>query len=57
LRPATIIELGRQWYAMPHRWGLRAFLNGGVIQTMMGDDEHGCCRVSVATAADIDFRA
>jgi hypothetical protein len=35
-----MIELGREWYAMRHRRDLLMFLNGGVIQTMMGDDQH-----------------
>jgi hypothetical protein len=33
-----MIELGREWHAMPHRRDLLVFLNGGIIQTMMGDD-------------------
>jgi hypothetical protein len=38
--PATIIELGREWYAMPHRRDFLVFLNGGIVQTMIGDDKH-----------------
>jgi hypothetical protein len=40
LETATIIELGRQWYAMPHRRNLLIYLNGGIIDTRMGDEEH-----------------
>jgi hypothetical protein len=40
LQTATIIEIGRQWYAMPHRRNLLIYLNGGIIHTMMGDEEH-----------------
>jgi hypothetical protein len=40
LQTAPIIELGRQWYAMPHRRNLLIYLNGGIIHTMMGDEEH-----------------
>jgi hypothetical protein len=40
LQPATIIALGREWFSMPHRRDFLVFLNGGVIQTMMGDEEH-----------------
>jgi hypothetical protein len=36
----TIIELGRLWYAMPHRRNLLVYLNGGIVETMMGDEEH-----------------
>jgi len=40
MQPAMMIELGREWYAMPHRRDVLVFLNGGVIQTMMGDHQH-----------------
>jgi hypothetical protein len=39
-QPAMIIELGRQWYAMPHRRNLLIYLNGGIVDTMIGDEEH-----------------
>ncbi len=38
LQPARIIELGREWFAMPHRRNLLVYLNGGIIETMMGDE-------------------
>ena len=39
-QPAMIIELGRQWYAMPHRRNLLIYLNGDIVDTMIGDEEH-----------------
>jgi hypothetical protein len=40
LQPAMMIELGRRWYAMPHRRNLLIFLQGGIVDTMIGDEEH-----------------
>jgi len=39
-QPATLIELARAWYAMPHRRDLMIYLGGAVVGTMMGDEEH-----------------
>jgi hypothetical protein len=39
-QPAAMIELGREWFAMPHRRNLVAYLGGAVVETMMGDEEH-----------------
>jgi hypothetical protein len=36
---AAMIELGREWFAMPHRRNLVAYLGGAVVETMMGDEE------------------
>jgi hypothetical protein len=41
LQPRLMIEIGRRWYGMPHRRNLLIYLNGGVIETMIGDEEHG----------------
>ena len=41
LRPRLMIEIGRRWYGMPHRRNLLIYLNGGIIDTMIGDEEHG----------------
>jgi hypothetical protein len=38
-QPAAMIELGREWFAMPHRRNLVAYLGGAVVGTMMGDEE------------------
>jgi len=38
-QPAAMIELGRAWFAMPHRRNLLAYLGGAVVETMIGDEE------------------
>jgi hypothetical protein len=40
MQPRMMIELGRQWYAMPHRRNLLVFLEGGIVDTMIGEEEH-----------------
>jgi hypothetical protein len=40
-QPRLMIEIGRRWYGMPHRRNLLIYLNGGIIQTMIGDEEQG----------------
>jgi hypothetical protein len=40
-QPRFLVEIGRQWYGMPHRRNILIFLNGGIIETMIGDEEHG----------------
>ena len=35
-----IIDLAREWFTMPHRRDMLAAPGGGIIQTMMGDEEH-----------------
>ena len=39
-QPAQIVALGREWFAMPHRKNLLLFLNGAIIDTMIGDEQH-----------------
>ena len=39
-QPAQIIALGREWFAMPHRRNLLLYLNGGIVDTMIGDEQH-----------------
>ena len=39
-QPAKIIALGREWFLMPHRRNLLVFLNGGIVDTMIGDEQH-----------------
>ena len=39
-QPAQIIALGREWFAMPHRRNLLLYLNGGIVDTMIGDKVH-----------------
>jgi hypothetical protein len=35
-----IIAVAREWFTMPHRRDMLAGLGGGIIQTMMGDEEN-----------------
>jgi hypothetical protein len=39
-QPRVMIEIGRRWYGMPHRRNLLIYLGGGIIETMIGDEEH-----------------
>jgi len=39
-QPAQIIALGREWFAMPHRRNLLLYLNGSIVDTMIGDKVH-----------------
>jgi hypothetical protein len=39
-QPAVMIALGRQWYAMPHRRALLIYLGGGIVETLIGDEQH-----------------
>jgi hypothetical protein len=41
MQPRMLIEIGRQWYAMPHRRNLLIFLDGGIVHTMIGAEELG----------------
>jgi hypothetical protein len=41
LQPRLMIELGRRWYGMPHRRNLLIDLHGGIVETMIGDEEQG----------------
>jgi hypothetical protein len=38
-QPAVLIALGRQWYAMPHRRAFLIYLGGGIVQTLIGDEQ------------------
>jgi hypothetical protein len=40
-QPHLMIEIGRRWYGMPHRRNLLIYLNGGIIEMMIGDEGHG----------------
>jgi hypothetical protein len=40
-QPRLMIEIGRRWYSMPYRRNLLIYLNGGIIETMIGDEGHG----------------
>jgi hypothetical protein len=39
-QPAQIVALGREWFAMPHRRNLLLYLNGAIVDTMIGDEQH-----------------
>ena len=39
-QPAQIIALGRESFAMSHRRNLLLYLNGGIVDTMIGDEQH-----------------
>jgi hypothetical protein len=38
-QPRLKIEIGRRWYGMRHRRNLLIFLGGGIVETMIGDEE------------------
>lgn len=40
MQPRLMIEIGRRWYAMPHRHNFLIYLTGGIVDTMIGDEEH-----------------
>lgn len=40
-QPRLMIEVGRRWHGMPHRRNLLIYLKGGIIETMIGDEEQG----------------
>jgi hypothetical protein len=39
MQPRLMIEIGRRWYAMPHRRNLLIYLTGGIVDTLIGDEE------------------
>jgi hypothetical protein len=39
-QPAALTELAREWFAMPHRRNLLAYLNGGVVTNLVSDEQH-----------------
>lgn len=40
MQPRLMIEIGRRWYAMPHRRSVLIYLTGGIVDTVIGDEEH-----------------
>jgi hypothetical protein len=41
MQPRLMIKMGRRWYGMPHRRNLLIYLNGGIIDTIIGDEKQG----------------
>ena len=38
-QPAQVIQIGRDWYSLPHRSNLLIALDGPIMQAMLGQDE------------------
>ena len=38
MQPRLMIEIGRRWYAMPHRRNFLIYLTGGIVNTVIGDE-------------------